>query len=54
MERPDTVPHTRHRNDPDYAKEVMDGARPVSSQLTVAAAILATLLVAMSAIETSM
>ena len=45
---------TRRGEYPDYAKDVMDGAKPIASQLTVAAGMLATLLVAMSAINTSM
>jgi len=48
------MPRIRRRDHPDYARVVMDGAKPIGSQLTVAAGILAVLLVAMSAIDMSM
>ena len=48
------MPRSRHPDTPDYANDVMDGAKPIGSQLSVAAGFLAVLLVAMSAMESPM
>ncbi len=48
------MPRSRHSDAPDYANDLMDGAEPIGSQLSVATGILAVLLVAMSAVETPM
>ena len=48
------MPRSRHRDHPDYAVAVIDGAKPIGSQLSVAAGILAILLVAMSAVAQPM
>jgi hypothetical protein len=48
------MPRSRHSDAPDYAVDLLDGAKPIGSQLSVATGILAALLVAMSAVETPM
>ena len=48
------MPRVRHRDTPEYAVEVIEGAKPVSSQLAAAAGLLTMLLVAMSAMEVPM
>ncbi|KLK91273.1 hypothetical protein AA309_20620 [Microvirga vignae] len=48
------MPRIRHRDKPDFAVDVMDGARPIGSQLVVAVGLLTVLLVAMSAVEAPM
>ena len=45
------MPRVRHRDTPEYAVDVIEGAKPISSQLAAAAGLLTMLLVAMSAIE---
>jgi hypothetical protein len=48
------MPRIRQSDTPEYAVDVIDGARPVGSQLTIAAGILTVLLVAMSLAEAPM
>jgi hypothetical protein len=48
------MPRIRHRDNPDYTVNVMDGAKPVGSQLVVAAGLLTVLLAAMSSMEAPM
>jgi hypothetical protein len=48
------MPNVRHRDAPDYAANVMDGAQPIGSQLVVAAGLIIALLVAMSAMDAPM
>jgi hypothetical protein len=48
--RPD-MPRVRHRDTPEYAVDVIEGAKPISSQLAAAAGLFTMLLVAISAIE---
>ena len=48
------MPRVRHADTPDYAVDVIDGARPIGSQLAVAAALLTVLLVAMTSVEAPM
>jgi hypothetical protein len=45
------MPRVRHADTPDYAVDVIDDARPIGSQLAVAAALLTVLLVAMTSVE---
>jgi hypothetical protein len=45
------MPRVRHVDTPDYAVDVIDGARPIGSQLAVAGALLSVLLVAMTSVE---
>ena len=45
------MPRVRHADTPDYAVDVIDGARPVGSQLAVTGALLTVLLVAMTSVE---
>jgi hypothetical protein len=45
------MPSVRHRDTPEYAVEVIEGAKPISSQLPAAAGLLTMFLVAMSAVE---
>jgi len=44
----------RHADTPDYAVDIIDGARPIGSQVAVAAALLTVLLVAMTSMEAPM
>ncbi len=44
------MPRTRHPDNPDYAVDVIDGAKPIGTQLSVTAGLFAVLLVAMSAV----
>ena len=46
------MPHIRHLDKPDYAIDVIDGAKPISSQFAVAAGLLTLLMAAMSAMDT--
>jgi hypothetical protein len=48
------MPRVRHADTPDYAVDVIDGARPIGSQLAVAGALLTVLLVAMTSVEAPM
>jgi hypothetical protein len=48
------MPRVRHADTPDYAVDVIDDARPIGSQLAVAAALLTVLLVAMTSVEAPM
>jgi hypothetical protein len=48
------MPRIRHLDRPDYAVDIVDGARPIRSQFAVAAGLFTVLLVAMSAIEPPM
>ena len=48
------MPRVRQSDTPEYAVDVIDGARPVGSQLAIAAGILTVLLVAMSSVEAPM
>jgi hypothetical protein len=48
------MPRVRHADTPDYAVDVIDGARPIGSQLAVAGALLTILLVAMTSVEAPM
>jgi hypothetical protein len=48
------MPRVRHADTPDYAVDVIDGARPIGSQLAVAGALLTVLLVAMTTVEAPM
>jgi hypothetical protein len=50
-ERRTNMPRVRHRDTPEYAFDVVEGAKPISSQLAAAAGLLTMLLVAMSAME---
>jgi hypothetical protein len=45
---------TRHPDNPDYAIDVIEGAKPISTQLSVATGLFAVLLIAMSAVATPM
>jgi hypothetical protein len=51
MKRRIDMPRVRHRDTPEYAVDVIEGAKPISSQLAAAAGLLTMLLVAMSAME---
>jgi hypothetical protein len=46
------MPRIRHPDNPDYAVDVIDGAKPIGSQLSVAAGLLSMLLAAMTTMET--
>jgi hypothetical protein len=48
------MPRIRQSDTPEYAVDVIDGARPVGSQLAIAAGILTVLLGAMSLAEAPM
>jgi hypothetical protein len=48
------MPRIRQSDTPEYAVDVIDGARPVGSQLAIAAGILTVLLSAMSLAEAPM
>lgn len=48
------MPRVRHEDTPEYAVDVVEGAKPISSQLGAAAGLLTMLLVAMSAVEAPM
>jgi hypothetical protein len=48
------MPRIRHPDNPDYAVDLMDGAKPIGSQFAVAAGFLTVLLIAMSVMETPM
>ena len=43
------MPSIRHRDNPDYVVDVMDGAKPIGRQLVVASVLLTVLLAGMSA-----
>ncbi len=45
------MPRVRHRDTPEYAVDVIEGAKPIRSQLAAAAGLLTMLLFAMSAME---
>ena len=44
------MPRTRHPDNPDYAVDVIDGAKPIGTQLSVATSLFAVLLIAMSTV----
>jgi hypothetical protein len=44
----------RHKDTPEYAVDIIDGARPIGSQLGVAAGLLTAVLIALSAMEAPM
>jgi hypothetical protein len=48
------MPRVRQNDTPEYAVDVIDGARPVGSQLAIAAGILTVLMSAMSLAEAPM
>ena len=48
------MPRVRQSDTPEYAVDVIDGARPVGSQLAIAAGILTVLMSAMSLAEAPM
>ena len=48
------MPRVHHADTPDYAVDVIDGTRPIGSQLAVAAALLSVLLVAMTSVDAPM
>jgi hypothetical protein len=50
-ERRTDMPRVRHRDTPEYAVDVINGAKPIGRELTGAAGLLTLLLVAMSAME---
>jgi hypothetical protein len=50
-ERGTDMPRVRHRDTPEYAIDIIEGAKPISSQFAAAAGLLTMLLVAMSAME---
>ena len=50
-ERKTDMPHVRDRDTPEYAMDVIEGAKPISSQFAAAAGLLTMLLVAMSAMD---
>jgi hypothetical protein len=45
------MPRVRHRDTPEYAMDVIESTKPISSQFAAAAGLLTMLLVAMSAME---
>ena len=45
------MPRLRRRDTPEYAFDVIEGAKPIGSQLAAAAGLLTMLLVAMSAVD---
>ena len=45
------MPRVKHSDTPEYALDAIDGARPVGSQLAIAAGILTVLMSAMSLVE---
>ncbi|KAB0264628.1 hypothetical protein [Microvirga brassicacearum] len=48
------MPSSLHRDNPDYAVDVIDGAKPIGPQLVVASALLTVLLAGMSAMDIPM
>jgi hypothetical protein len=54
IERNFQMPSSLSRDNPDYAVDVMDGAKPIGPQLAVAAVLLTVLLTGMSAIDAPM
>jgi hypothetical protein len=54
IERNFQMPSSLHRDNPDYAVDVMDGAKPIGPQLVVASVLLTVLLAGMSAIDVPM
>lgn len=48
------MPSSLHRDNPDYAVDVMDGAKPIGPQLVVASVLLTVLLAGMSAMDVPM
>jgi hypothetical protein len=48
------MPSSLQRDNPDYAVDVMDGARPIGPQLVVASVLLTGLLAGMSAMDVPM
>ena len=45
------MPRSLHRDNPDYAVDVMDGVKPIGPQLVVASVLLTVLLTGMSAMD---
>jgi hypothetical protein len=45
------MPRSLHRDHPDYAIDVLDGAKPIGPELVVASVLLTVLLTGMSAID---
>jgi hypothetical protein len=54
IERNFQMPSSLHRDDPDYAVDAMDGAKPIGAQLVVASVLLTVLLAGMSAMDVPM
>jgi hypothetical protein len=54
IERNFQMPSSLHRDNPDYAVDVMDGAKPIGPQLVVASVLLTVLLAGMSAMDVPM
>jgi hypothetical protein len=54
IERNFQMPSSLHRDNPDYAVDVIDGAKPIGPQLVAASALLTVLLAGMSAIDAPM
>jgi hypothetical protein len=50
-ERRTNMPRVRHKDTPEYAMDIIEGVKPISSQFAAAAGLLTMLLVAMSAME---
>jgi hypothetical protein len=48
------MPSSLHRDNPDYAVDVLDGAKPIGPQLVVASVLLTVLLTGMSAMDVPM
>jgi hypothetical protein len=48
------MPRSLHRDNPDYAIDVLDGAKPIGPQLVAAFVLLTILLTGMSAIDVPM
>jgi hypothetical protein len=54
IERNFLMPSSLHRDNPDYAADVMDGAKPIGPQLVVASVLLTVILTGMSAMDVPM
>jgi hypothetical protein len=54
IERNSQMPSSLHRDNPDYAVDVMDGGKPIGLQLVVASVLLTVLLAGMSAMDVPM
>ena len=54
IERNFQMPNSLHRDNPDYAVDVLDGAKPIGPQLVVASVLLTVLLTGMSAMDVPM